>query len=245
MLTNLILCRWTLQAIVSYGSDMTTIIMISHFMGLRAMICYSHVWYITGMTHILLSAWYSAIYKHLNQACALETVEGYHSAGHLTRIGIVGNFLLSIPISILTVIFMPNMMNLLGYDGAIVVLSQQYAVVVIINYLLSSTSELLYCILDLEGYAKFTAIFEFWESGLGLLCDFVFIVCFSPSLVALGIFHLIFELASTFVYYGIVWSRGWFNGYTGGLMSPIESWVSSIWYYHFISSMKYTCTFTQ
>lgn len=190
------------------------------------MLCYSYVWYITDLTHIPLDAWYNAIYKHMNNACSLETAEGYHSAGHLTCIGIIGTVMLSIPLGLLTVVFMPSAMRLFGYEGAIVILSQEYAMVVVLNNLLTSVSGVMYIILDLEGYAKFTAIFEFWESGASLLAELFFIVVFSPSLLSLGIFHLTLEIASTATYFTIVWRNGWLNGYIGGLTSPVESWVS-------------------
>ena len=162
----------------------------------------------------------------MNNACSLETAEGYHSAGHLTRIGIIGTVMLSIPLGLLTVVFMPSAMRLFGYEGAIVILSQEYAMVVVLNNLLTSVSGVMYIILDLEGYAKFTAIFEFWESGASLLAELFFIVVFSPSLLSLGIFHLTLEIASTATYFTIVWRNGWLNGYIGGLTSPVESWVS-------------------
>ncbi len=217
-----------MQSIISYGSDTITIIFISHFMGLRAMIVYSHVWYIAEICHMVLSAWYEGIYKHVNYACSLETIDGYHSAGHLTKVGMIGITMLSIPCGIITVVFMPFMMGLLGYDGAIVVAAQQYAIVVVFNYFISSIGSILYCILDLEGYAKFAAIYEFWESVLCITATFIFITVSSPSLFAVGIFHLFFDTISTVFYFYIVYKKGDLDGYIGGFLSSGEgsSWVS-------------------
>jgi hypothetical protein len=109
-------------------------------MGLRAMLCYSNVWYIVKLMHIINDAWYSAVYKYVNVVCAQETDKAYTaSAGRLISLGMIGNDITLPPIPsfsiIITVLFMPDIMKLCGYDESIVQLSQGYALIVVINRL--------------------------------------------------------------------------------------------------------------
>lgn len=210
---------WALQSIVSYGEDIATIVIISHFMGLRAMLCYSNVWFIVKLMHLVNDAWYSAIYKYVNIACAQETDEAYESAGRLISLGMIGNVILSIPFSTLTVHFMPDIMRLLGYEDTVVSLSQGYALIAILNRLISSTSDILGSILDLEGYAKFNAVFDFWTSLCDLAVVLIFVSWFRPSLLALGICHLILDILSTGIFYFLTIRRGCFDGYARGIFA--------------------------
>ncbi len=133
-------------------------------MGLAYMICYSNVWFIIGIAHVINDAWYDATYQHVNAAVGLETDEGYKQAGKYVRLGMIGNFLLSVPVSILAVVFMPNIMTFFGYKQLVVDMSQSYAAVSVLNNLLGTTSGFLSFILDIEGHAKFNAIYGFWEA---------------------------------------------------------------------------------
>jgi len=216
-----------LQSVIAYGEDIIYIIIISHFLGLRAMICYSNVWFIASLTHIINDAWYSAIYKHVNIACGQETDEGYVTAGKYIKIGMAGNFFISVPTAILTVLCMPWMMNLLGYHQSIVDLSQQYSIVVVLSRLMSSTSGLLNSIMDMEGRAKFVAIFEFWESLIAIVLTLAFVTSTGPSLLSIGVFHLILDLVATGIFFfWVIEKRGWYVGYSDGIFSPLSSVVS-------------------
>lgn len=97
-------------------------------------------------------------------------------SGTLIKIGMVGNFLLSIPVSILAVICMPGIMTWFGYHESVVDISQSYAAIAVINNLLGTTANLLTFVLDIEGHAKFNAIFEFWEALFSVGLTFLFVV---------------------------------------------------------------------
>ena len=97
-------------------------------------------------------------------------------SGTLIKIGMVGNFFLSIPASILAVICMPGIMAWFGYHNSVVEVSQSYAAVAVINNLLGTTANLLTFVLDIEGHAKFNAIFEFWEALFSVGLTYMFVV---------------------------------------------------------------------
>jgi MatE. len=197
-------------------------------MGLRAMLCYSNVWFIVKLMHIVNDAWYSAVYKYVNVVCAQETDEAYTSAGRLISLGMIGNIVMSIPFSIITVLFMPDIMKLLGYEESIIDLSQGYALIAVINRLVSSTSDILSSILDLEGYAKFNAVFDFWVSLCDLIVVLIFVVWSQPSLKALGVCHLILDLISTGIFYYMTFKKGCFECYTRGIFGCLDISVSDL-----------------
>lgn len=190
------------------------------------MLCYSNVWFIVKLMHIVNDAWYSAVYKYINVACAKETNEACISAGRLISLGMMGNVIMSIPFSIITVRFMPDIMELLGYEESIVSLSQGYALIAVINHIVSSTSDILASILDLEGYAKFNAVFDFWTSLCDLIVVFIFVLWWQPSLKALGVCHLILDLISTGIFYYLTFKKGCFEGYTRGMFRCSDTSVS-------------------
>jgi len=211
------------QSVVTYGAGIITLSILSHFMGLGAMICYSNVWFIAGMTHIINDAWYSATYKHINIACGLETEEGYLSAAEYIQTGMIGNFLLSIPCSIITVCFMPNIMQVIGYDESVVAISQGYSILVVLSKLLSSSSSILYSVLDIEGYAKFATVFDFWESISNIIAILIFTSAFRPSLVAFGIFQLSLDIGFTALFFYITFTRkGLYEDFEEGLFASVR-----------------------
>ena len=190
------------------------------------MLCYSNVWFIIKLLHIVNDAWYSAVYKYVNIACAQETDEAYVAAGRLISLGMLGNMLISVPFSIISVRFMPEIMEMLGYEESIIDLCQGYALIAVINHLLSSTSDILSSLLELEGYAKFNAVFDFWTSLLDILVVLVFAAWLRPNLLALGICHLVLDMVSTGIYYYLSFKKGCFEGYKDGFFSCFDFSVS-------------------
>mmetsp|Transcript_12106 Transcript_12106/g.17668 ORF Transcript_12106/g.17668 Transcript_12106/m.17668 type:complete len:882 (-) Transcript_12106:94-2739(-) len=209
---------WLVQSLVTYGADIITVIIISHRLGLKYMICYSNVWFIIRIFHVVNDAWYDACYHHVNATIGLETEEGLFLSGTLIKIGMVGNFLLSIPASILAVICMPSIMTWFGYHNSVVDMSQSYAAVAVINNLLGTTANLFTFVLDIEGHAKFNAIFEFWEAFFSVGLTLIFVDIANPNLFQLGIFHLFLDILATAGYlYLTIIRLEWFKGYMSGI----------------------------
>jgi hypothetical protein len=87
-----------LQSIIGDGSSIVTVMIISHYMGLREMICYSNVWFVIYTAYLINDAWYDTVYKHVNVSAAAGTEEGYRSGGVYLKIGVIGNFLVALPL---------------------------------------------------------------------------------------------------------------------------------------------------
>ena len=215
------------MSLISNGSSIVTVMIISHYMGLRDMLVYSGVWFVVYLAFVANDAWYNAIYKHVNISAALDSKEGYAVAGRYIQIGVVGNFLISLPLSILALIYMPSIFRWIGYAEAVAEISQGYAAIAFANNLFDSTSSIIDCVLDIEGHAKFTAIFQFWNTIFGTLMAFAFVHQYRPSLFQLGVFNFVLDIVATIVYflYSSAWKK-WFGSYAEGLFTPIRSMVS-------------------
>ena len=215
------------QSIVSDGSSIVTVALISHYMGLRAMICYSNVWMVVYTVFLINDAWYDTVYKHVNVSASTKTKAGYLSAGLYLKVGVIGNFLMAIPFSILAVLFMPYILRWIGYDEIITEMSTGYALVAVLNNLFDSTTGLIDCVLDIEGHATFTAIFEFWDSIICAFLQYLFMRQYRPNLWQLGLFHLAEDVVFTAIYFFITgFYKRWFQPYREGIRSPLKSSVS-------------------
>ena len=224
---NILNYSWMIQSIIADGSGIVSIMVVARYMGLREMICYSNVWFIITTAFFINDVWYDTIYKHVNVSAAVGTDEAYYTAGSYVKIGVVGNFLLALPFGIASVIFMPNILTWIGYDEIIASMSQSYAVIAFAANLFDTSSGIIDCVLDIEGHAKFTAVYEFWESLICTPMEFFFIKHYRPNLWQLGIFHIAETVLSTAIYFVITGHlKKWFSNYRSGLRAPIFSEVS-------------------
>ena len=236
LLTFYFLYRWMFLSLISTGSSIFTVMIISHYMGLRDMLCYSGVWFVIYLAFVVNDAWYNAIYKHVNVSAALETKEGYAVAGKYIQIGVVGNFLISLPLSVLSVIYMPTIIRWLGYDEAVAEISQGYAAITLANNLIDTTAAIIDCVLDIDGHGKYTAVFELWDTIFSGVLVFGFVREYHPNLLELGVFHFVLDIVATMIYFLITWKRKkWFDSYSEGLFAPIWSMVS-YWHRYVLSS---------
>lgn len=126
-------------------------------------------------------------------------------------------------------------MNWFGYDDEIVDMSRSFAITAAISQLISLSSESLYSLLEIEGYARFNAVYDFWECVVGLVVSFFFLLM-RPSLFALGVFHLILDIVSTVYFFYLTYEKNdMFDSYIDGPSIKLESSVSIVCFSIFLS----------
>ena len=171
---------------------------------------------------MISSALYGSLYKHVNNAAALETEEGYTQAGRYIRISIIYSSFLQIPISVLLVKFMEFFLRSLGYDDNVTGMATAYTVTAVINDFLSTVSGFITIISDVEGHADFDAIWDLFDYGIDMLLMLLIIPTMQPTLFQLGLIHILQTITSLVVYYMITWYYfGWFEKYKVGLFSDL------------------------
>ena len=117
----------------------------------------------------------------------------------------------------------------IGYDPSRAAISQSYAIIAVANNMFDSAMGLIDCILDIEGHAKFTAVFEFWDSLASTGLAFYFVKTCRPSLWQLGLFHLASDVITTAIYFIMTgYFKCWFSEYREGLRAPMSSVVSYV-----------------
>lgn len=191
------------------------------------MLCYSSVWFVIYTAFMINDVWYDTIYKHVNVSAASDTKEGYRAAGVYLKIGVVGDFLIALPLSALAVFFMPNIIRWIGYDESVVEISLIYGAIAAANNLFDSFTGTIDMVLDIGGHASFTAVFEFWDSLIAAVLEFLFVSRFRPPLWHFGLFQFALNLLSTLIYFIITgWYKGWFKNYREGFDSSVLKTVS-------------------
>jgi len=214
---------WIMQALAVDTADLLQMMLISHFMGLGDMICYSNVWFLLGTVQMISSAWQGSAYKHFIAAVAQESSDGNRLAGQYLQLATNGTILLMLPVTLIISVWMPTIMDWFGYDDEIVEISRYYVIVAAINQLIDYVGYNFSALLEIQGYAKFNAIFDFWESLVGLVSCGLFIVLFRPSLLVLGIFHLLLDITGTIYYMYLTFEKnGWFEQYHDGMVTPMQ-----------------------
>ena len=221
-----------IQSLITESSSIITLMIISQYMGLRDMLCYSNVWFIIYLAFVVNDAWYNVIYKHVNVSAALGTKEGYEVGGRYIQIGVIGNILLSIPLSVLAIIYIPDICRWIGYDEEVAEISRAYTIVAVGSNMISTTSTVIDAVLDIEGHAKHGAVYDFWSTILSTIGVFLFVIKFEPTLLELGVFNLTTEIIFAVHYFWLCGDRkGWFVAYYEGLYAPVMSMVRYILYF--------------
>ena len=219
--------RWTISSFISYLSSIVAIALISSYMSVAAMICYSYVWFIIEAAFIYSSALYNSLYKHVNNAVATETEEGYNKAGKYIRVCILINLIISVPISIGVVYGMGPIMKFYGFGDAMVQMCHGYTIIAVVHNFARTTSGFVTITTDIDGYADFNAKYAFFDSLVDIaLSAFVIPLC-RPSLVQLGLIHFANDIISTAFYYYLTHYRwGWYDVYRTGMGSALTYDVS-------------------
>lgn len=214
---------WAYGSFVVNAASLITISVISHYMGVAEMICYSYVWFILDASHIISDAMFNSLYKHANNCVAMETDEGNEKAGKYIRVCIFCNAIISIPICIGLVFAMAPIMNLFGYGPKVIALTNQYTIVAAVSKVISSSDMYITIIPDLDGHADFDAIYGFVDSLFDIILAMTIIPYLQPSLLQLGLIHLAQDLVSMIAYYSITWGwNGWYDKYKGGMFSKLD-----------------------
>lgn len=221
--------RWTFSSFISYFASIVAIALISSFMSVAAMIAYSYVWFIIDAAFMYPCALYNSLYKHVNNAIAQETDEGYTKAGKYMKFCMIINFIISIPLSIAVYFAMGPIMRFYGFGEGMVDMCQGYTIISLVHNLFSYTSSFITITTDIDGYADFNAKYSFFDTLVDIaLSAFVIPLC-SPTLIQLGLIHLAHDVLSTALYYYLTWYKwGWYDPYKPGLKASMSYDVSVV-----------------
>lgn len=197
-------------------------------MGTVEMICYSYTWFIISISSVVSEALYSSLYKHVNNAVALETEEGNTTAGKYIRIGMCINLFNSLLVNAVLITTIAPIMRLYGYGEQIALLSQNYMYIAAVNDLLTSSISFPALIPDIIGHADFDAMFGLVDAGIDISITILLVPKFQLTLLHLGLIHMVHDVLSVILYYWITWYRNqWFAEYKKGITNVLDIQISS------------------
>lgn len=218
---------WSFSSFVETSASLIRIAIISHFMGTGEMICYSYVWFLISLANVISEALYSSLYKHVNNAVALETEEGNINAGKYIRISLYLNVFTSLLVNTALIMTIDPIMRLYGYGEQIALLSQKYMYIAAVNDIMTSTISFPGLIVDIIGHADFDAIFGLVDSIMDILIAMIAVPRFQLDLIQLGVIHIVHDVIMTILYYWITWYRNqWFDKFKEGIVYPLDIQLS-------------------
>ena len=128
--------------------------------------------------------------------------------------------IISVPSSLIAVIYMPKIMGFYGYADGVIDMCQSYAAVAAFHYVSLGSIGMINSLLDIDGHAKFNAVWGLWECVVSVVSTVIVITVFRPSLLGLGIFYFVEECFMNLVYIYFVYNkRGWLDPYIDGMLS--------------------------
>jgi len=134
------------------------------------------------------------------------------------------NLIFSIPVCIGLVFCMGTIMKWFGYGEKIVGLTQNYTIIASATKIISTNTQYVSIIPDLDGHADFDAIYGLFDSIADIAMAVFVIPILKPSLVELGLIHLAQDILSLIIYYLITWTwKGWYAKYKGGMFAKLSA----------------------
>merc|ERR1711937_1118178 len=107
---------------------------------------------------------------------------------------------------------MPNFFDFYGYGDYVFQAGLSYSYLALIGVILEDNLGILSSMLEIDGHAKFNAVYGFWETVFCLFFETAFIIIIRPTLFGLGLFGLVESLAMHGVYcYIVYYKKRWLD----------------------------------
>ena len=170
---------WILQRISNDVHKIIVVALLSQFVGNDAMLAYVAVELVLGIFSSLSAGIYSASYRHAS--IAVNAGDNF-LAGQYCRISIFYTFLAGIPTVAFAILFMDEVLALLGFSAHVVDIAHSYSFVWAISNIVESFDESWSVLLDIcDDGGKFGAILDFYLDAIELLISILAIAVFNVN----------------------------------------------------------------
>eukprot|EP00563_Minutocellus_polymorphus_P009275 CAMPEP_0181023926 /NCGR_PEP_ID=MMETSP1070-20121207/2303_1 /TAXON_ID=265543 /ORGANISM="Minutocellus polymorphus, Strain NH13" /LENGTH=629 /DNA_ID=CAMNT_0023100957 /DNA_START=37 /DNA_END=1926 /DNA_ORIENTATION=- len=184
---------WIFGSIIGQMADIATVALVSFYIGNDSMIAYITIEFLLSMLQLLSYGIYDACYKLANIAISSGDED---RAGKIAKVSICLSVLTSLPALIVSIFWMEDILLFFGYGRFIRNIGPKYAILSSLMSLVSSISSIVSALVDLNDGANFNAVFDFWDSVVGLILTFVAAAYLQLSLIGLGVLWLVCDLVS-------------------------------------------------
>eukprot|EP00578_Thalassiosira_sp_NH16_P009081 CAMPEP_0181115382 /NCGR_PEP_ID=MMETSP1071-20121207/21402_1 /TAXON_ID=35127 /ORGANISM="Thalassiosira sp., Strain NH16" /LENGTH=743 /DNA_ID=CAMNT_0023199585 /DNA_START=430 /DNA_END=2661 /DNA_ORIENTATION=- len=205
---------FSLSAVAGTIADLVILALISHYLGTDAMIAFTMVDIIVGISASFMGGWVEAISSLVSMAFGAEN---YELAGQYVQTACVGYALGEIPMAFVWGFSIRNIILLMGFPDSVADLSQEFVWVKVASNMMEGLNE---CVLDflevIEKEAYANAIYCL-SSMVEVCLVLLFVSKFDATLVIVGLVGLVNETMFFFINVLIPNKMGWLRKYEIGL----------------------------
>lgn len=184
------------------------------------MITYITVEFVLSMLQIISYGVYEACYKLSNLAISSDD---RRRAGRIAQVSAYLSLLACAPAFIVSIFWMEEILLFFGngrYNMRSV--GASYAILSSLMSLFDAYSSMYSALVDLNDGAHFNAVFDFYDSIVGLSLTFVAVALFDMNLIELGVIWLVYHVLVTVFYFVRIQRRGFLESYFDDNAKPLH-----------------------
>ena len=184
--------------------------LIALYIGNDSMITYITVEFILSMLQLISYGVHEACYKLSNLAISSEDEE---RAGRIAQVSAYLSLLACAPAFLVSIFWMEDILLFFGHGRYMRSVGASYAILSSLMSLFDAYSSMYSALVDLNDGAHFNAVFDFYDSIVGLSLTFAAVALLDMTLIDLGVIWLAYHVIVTVFYFMRIRRRGFLEPY--------------------------------
>ena len=202
--------RRIFASVVNEFTDIATVSLIALYIGNDSMITYITVEFVLSMLQLVSCGIYEACYKLSNIAISSDDER---RAGRIAQMSAYLSLLASAPSFIVSIFWMEDILLYFGHGRYMRSIGASYAILSSLMSLFDAYSSMYSALVDLNDGAHFNAVFDFYDSIVGISLSFFAVALLDISLIDLGVIWLVYHVIVTVFYFMRIQRRGFLEPY--------------------------------
>lgn len=207
------------QALFTGGLDTLTVGVVGKLIGTREVSALVVTVLLVQVTTKFVGGFHEALATLCSQAIGAKK---HRLAGKYVQLAVIFYTVSYMPFAVMWAFFMDDAVRWFGFDEETVEIAQQYTYILLADYLLEGLSEAVHAIFDVGGMENFGTVISAVEELLAFLVVLIWALVGSPSLLTVGFVQLGMGLLFFAITIAIVWWKGWFRKYSGGMIGSLS-----------------------
>ena len=179
--------------------------LIALYIGNDSMITYITVEFVLSMLQLISYGFYEACYKLANLAISSDDEK---RAGRIAQVSAYLSLIACAPAFIVSIFWMEDILMFFGHGRYMRSIGASYAVLSSLMSLFDAYSSMYSALVDLNDGAHFNAVFDFYDSIVGLSLTLVAVALLDMNLISLGVIWLVYHVLVTIFYFVRIRRRG-------------------------------------
>ena len=216
------------QALFTGILDILTVGVLGKLVGTREVSAFVVVRLLLSLTTQFVGGFIESLTTLCSQAIGAKK---YRLAGKYVQIATVLYVIAYIPFAIMWVLFLDDAIAWLGFDAQTVEMGQQYGYLLLVDSLVDGVSESIHALLDVSGRENYSTAIGSIEETLAFLLVLAWGFAGAPTILvgklfSLGVIQFVMGIIFLTSNVVIIWRKGWFKPYIGGMFGTFALSVS-------------------